>query len=105
MAGAVTRLEGRLLRFMGIAMVALLSLYFTYHAIYGTQGIRRQQVLSDDVSAREAELQRLQNERQSLEKRTTGLRPESIDPDMLDEQARKQLGYTKDGERVLLTPP
>jgi cell division protein FtsB len=93
------------LRIGGIILLGLVSLYFIYHAVYGTQGIRRQHELQGEVDARAAELGKLQAERAALEKRTQGLRPESIDPDMLDEQARRQLGYGKDGEAVILTTP
>jgi cell division protein FtsB len=87
-----------------VGVVILLSFYFTYHAIYGGQGVRREQTLAKEVTATAAQLQKLQADRQALEKRTNGLRPESIDPDMLEEQARKQLGFGKDGEQVVLTP-
>ena len=33
------------------------------------------------------------------------LRPESIDPDLLDEMARRSLGYVKEGEIVLEIAP
>ncbi|MGE3770871.1 MAG: septum formation initiator family protein [Bdellovibrionales bacterium] len=98
------RSPNRWLRFLGLGVAALLGLYFTYHAVYGTQGLRREQVLAKDVQAKQEELDKLHAEREALEKRTQGLRPESIDPDMLDEEARKQLGYGKDGEKVILTP-
>lgn len=100
----MNRLEAKLLRFTGIALCVLLALYFAYHAVYGSQGLRRHQQLESEVAAKGTELQKLQAERAALEKRTQGLRPESLDADMLDEQARKQLGYGKDGEAVILTP-
>jgi len=99
------RYKSRLLRLCGVTLVVALSLYFTYHAIYGARGLRREQTLKQEVAAKELELKKLQSERTSMERRTQGLRPDSIDPDMLEEQARKQLGYGKDGEKVILTTP
>ncbi len=50
------------------------------------------------------ECEQLSNERKQLEQRVKGLYEESLDLDMLDEQARKRLGYSEKNE-VMVIPP
>jgi cell division protein FtsB len=45
----------------------------------------------------------LRSERERLDKRVGLMRPDSIDPDMLDELARANLGFAKPGDLVITT--
>ena len=51
----------------------------------------------------DAQLDQLRNERERLDKRVGLMRPDSIDPDMLDELARANLGFGKPGDLVITT--
>ncbi len=61
--------------------------------------------LKNELAASEANLSHLQKEHQDLDRRIHLMRPESLDPDLLDEESRKALDYTKPNEIVILTPP
>lgn len=82
----------------------LLLAYFLYHTMYGEKGYLTEQRLKASVESANVDLKRVQNERSTLEHRVQGLRPDSLDPDLLEEEARRQLGFTKPQEKVILTP-
>lgn len=82
----------------------LLLTYFGYYALYGDRGLLAQRRLEREVMVTEDKLATLKKEREVLEKRTGGLRPESLDADLIEQQAREQLGLTREGEQVVVTP-
>lgn len=90
--------------YLALLLAALALLYFGYYALYGERGLLAQRKLEQEMEKTEARLQQLSLEREVLEKRTKGLRPESLDADLIDQQAREQLGLTREGEHVVLTP-
>ena len=53
------------------------------------------------MSERIEEAGNTRSEREVLDKRVALLRPNSIDPDMLDEVARKTLGFVNKRDRVI----
>lgn len=71
----------------------LLISYFGFHAYSGSRGLKAQQDLAEQLATLSAELARLKAERGEWERRVALLRPESLDPDMLDERARAMLDY------------
>ncbi|MFA5041358.1 MAG: septum formation initiator family protein [Bdellovibrionales bacterium] len=78
--------------------------YFLYHTVEGERGWVAKVHLQNETKEAEETLQKLREERESLERRVKLIRPESIDPDLLDEQARKSLNYSKPNEIIILTP-
>ena len=88
-----------------IVMTVCLALlgYFAWHAFDGPRGFDHQKRLEASAKALKAELDALRSERERLEKRVSLMRPESIDPDMLDELARANLDFGKPGDLVILT--
>jgi cell division protein FtsB len=84
-----------------LAILALV-IYFGYFAIYGKHGLVNWVRLQEEVSLKQAELDRTKAERAALEHRVRLLRPESVDPDLLEEQARARLGLTQGDEVVIL---
>lgn len=78
--------------------------YFAYHAVTGERSIVAYFRITDEIHAAKAELAQVQAERQKLEHRVSLLRPESLDPDMLDERARWSLGFVGEREVVILGP-
>jgi cell division protein FtsB len=74
-------------------IAALVIGYFGVNAYTGNHGLRAKQDLDQQIAQLTAELNALQNERATWERRVALLRPESIDPDMLDERARALLDY------------
>lgn len=83
-------------------MVTALVLYFGYFAINGNHGLLAWLRLQHEIEATQVDLDRLQAERMPLEHRVRLLRPESVDPDLLEEQARARLGLAEPDEVVIL---
>lgn len=83
---------------------ACIVLYFLYHTIQGDHGWMAMLRLKNEVSTSQDNLSQLQKERQDLDHRVHMMRPESMDPDLLDEESRKTLNYTKPNEVIILTP-
>jgi len=82
-------------------IAALVIGYFGVNAYSGNRGLRAKQDLDQQISELTAELDALKVERTSWERRIVLLKPESIDPDMLDERARILLNYADTRELTL----
>jgi len=89
---------GFLIPLIGVVMVG----YFVYHGLNGTRGFYASQQLRVDVAELEAELAELRRERESLEQHVSLLRPESLDPDMLEERARVLLNVAHPNDIVIM---
>lgn len=87
------------------AMAACLVGYFAYHAVHGERGLFAYLRLEQELAEAEQARAELVAERQALEHRVGLLRPEHLDPDMLEEQARRLLDYARDDEVVILLDP
>ena len=92
-------------KFDRIVMTVCLALlgYFAWHAFYGPRGFDHQKAIEASAKQLQAQLDTLQNERKNLEMRVSLMRPDSIDPDMLDELARANLDFGKPGDLVIIT--
>jgi cell division protein FtsB len=75
--------------------------YFVYHLIQGDRGLIALSHLNRDIGQLETDVAVAKSERAAIERRTTLLRPNSIDPDMLDERSREVLGFSRPGEVVI----
>ena len=75
------------------SIAALVIGYFGVNAYSGNHGLRAKQDLDQQIEQLGAELGSLKAERANWERRVVLLKPESIDPDMLDERARALLNY------------
>jgi cell division protein FtsB len=74
-------------------IAALVIGYFGVNAYTGNRGLRAKQDLDQQIGQLTAELAALKSERARWERRVALLKPESLDPDMLDERARALLDY------------
>jgi cell division protein FtsB len=72
---------------------ALLIGYFAVNAYTGNHGINARQGLDLQMARLAAERDTLKAERQQWERRVALLKPQSLDPDMLDERARALLDH------------
>ncbi|MBI1212244.1 MAG: septum formation initiator family protein [Alphaproteobacteria bacterium] len=79
-----------------------LAAYFGYYLVYGSHGLISLARVHHEIELKQAELDRIHTQREALEHRVSLLRPESVDPDMLEEQARARLGLTEPDEVVIL---
>lgn len=76
--------------------------YFIYHSIQGDRGILAWVQLQERLIHSVGKLNTIMKERQELEEKVQALRPESINRDLLDQQVRLKLGYTRPDEIVIL---
>lgn len=84
----------------GLAIV-----YFTYHAMNGDHGIAAARMFDQQTHDLSQELAQIQAERQMLERRIALLKPQTIDPDTLDEKARELLGLVHPNDVVVMLAP
>jgi cell division protein FtsB len=101
--GMVTRKRFRtVLNALALYTIAALVIgYFGVNAYSGNRGLRAKQDLDQQIAELGAELDALKAERAVWERRVSLLKPESIDPDLLDERARVLLNYADPRELTL----
>lgn len=87
---------------IGTLLLMLIFGYFFYHVISGENGLLSMIEVQKKVTEAKTELDYVSAERLRLENRVALLRDESIDPDLLDEQARRLLGYVAEDETVYI---
>lgn len=75
--------------------------YFAYHTVQGHRSLITYIHLENELVAADKELVDARQRRLQLERRVALLRPENIDRDILDEQARKVLGLGHPDEIVI----
>jgi cell division protein FtsB len=80
---------------------ALLIGYFYVNAYTGRNGLNARQDIDTQIAHLNAELTALKAERARWERRVSLLKPESLDPDMLDERARALLDYVDPNDLTL----
>ena len=84
------------------AVCLLLLGYFGYHAVEGDYGHHALQKLKAQETDLVGKLARLKEERRALDRRVSLMRPESLDPDMIEERARRALNVARAGDIVIL---
>jgi len=102
--GILSALRGYLLAVAPQAFALCLIAYFAYHAVEGGRGLRAYNELQIELDQTRAEAARVAAERAELENKVSLLRPESLDPDLLEEQARRLLNFGFPNEAIILTP-
>ena len=85
------------------ALLACLIFYFGFHAFTGDRGLLMRDQRDATLSARKAELKRLEAERNDLEVRAQLLRDTSLSADLLEERASSLLGYVGPRDYVIRT--
>jgi cell division protein FtsB len=76
--------------------------YFVYNLEIGDHGLEARAELERQKQVLEGELAGLEEVKDKLEQDVTLLRPESLDPDMLDERARAILNLAHPDDLVIL---
>ena len=89
-----------------IVMTVAFSLlgYFGWHGYYGPRSFDHRDALQAKAQALDQKLAQIRDERQALERKVSLMRPQSIDPDMLEELARSTLDYGKPGDLIVKLP-
>jgi len=87
-----------------VLAIAVFS-YFAYHSIQGDRGLIAWVYLSQQIEIADANFEKVARERLALERRTNLLRPDNLDPDMLDERVRSSLGLLLPNEIIIMDGP
>jgi len=85
---------------IGAAMIG----YFAYHAFQGDRGLIAWWQLRYDIERAQFTQNEVAAEKAALEHRVALLRPESLDPDMLEERARIMLGVVSPQDLIVPNP-
>lgn len=93
----------RFARTGGIALFLVsFCLYISYHGTFGERGWLKRQALESQLESSEITVERLRHARQQLALRVAGIGGDDIDPDLLDELVRQELGMARTDEFVIL---
>lgn len=84
-------------------IAALVIGYFAFHAFTGNHGIKARESLDQQFAQLSAELAVVKAEREKWQRRVALLKPEKLDPDLLDEDARVLLDYVDPRDVVIMT--
>lgn len=85
---------------IGIALTG----YFAYHLVEGDRGFKAWLRLNREIRAAAANLDAVRAQRAALELRVSNLRPEHVDPDLLDERIRATLNLVAPDDVVIMQP-
>lgn len=83
---------------------ASISFYFAYHLVSGNKGLLAMMQLSSKLEEAHLRLDDVKMDRLKMEHKVKMLSPESLDLDLLDEQARRNLGHAKPNEIIYFLP-
>lgn len=97
-----TRLRSVLSALSLYAGAALIVTYFWANAHSGDHGLKAKQDLVLQAAELTRELDGLKREHAAWEHRVMLLRPNAVDPDLLEERARAQLDYTHPRDLTLM---
>lgn len=103
--GIVREFKVRARQIAGPVIGMCVVVYFAYHAVQGDRGLLALGKLRGEVDTLQARVLDARDERFELQAKVQMLRPDSVDPDMLEERARLLLGYGRADEWVVITRP
>ena len=97
----------RISKFDSVVTFASLGLlgFLAWHAQEGPRGFAFNEKLANQSRQLSDELTTIQKQRSNFETRVALLRPESVDPDMLDEMARSTLDVAGPHDLIVLDSP
>jgi cell division protein FtsB len=84
-------------------LFALIFFYFSYHVISGHNGLLTMMQLNKQLEKSQVQLQTTEMTKLDIEHRVNVM-SDTVDMDLLDEQARRLLNYSKKGEVIYLIP-
>jgi cell division protein FtsB len=86
---------------VGPVLGITLAGYFAYHLVQGDRGLIAWLRLTQQFREARLDLDRVEGERQALDRRVNLLRSDHLDRDMLDERARSTLNLVGPNELVI----
>jgi cell division protein FtsB len=100
-----TRLGSILVPIVFYLVLGVASGYLVWGASNGLHGLKAKQRYDAEADALQTELATLKDERARWDRRVADLRPESVDRDLLDEEAHAKLDRVGKDEVVIFTAP
>lgn len=91
----------QLRRFVVPIVMLVLAFYFAFYMVFGPRGLLALQRAEAELQAAQRHHSTLKARREALEHNVRLMRPDSLDPDMAEEQARRNLGYTRRDEIII----
>ena len=85
---------------IGIALTG----YFVYNLIEGDRGLIRWLSLTREIRAENANLEAVRAQREALDLKISDLKPDHLDPDLLDERIRATLNLVSPDDIVIMQP-
>jgi|SRR5688572_20476738 cell division protein FtsB len=86
---------------LGLALTG----YFAYHLVEGDRGLRSWVRVAQELRLAKENLAVVAAERTALDHRVSQMRPDTVDPDLLDAQVRRTLDVAAPDEIVIIHPP
>jgi cell division protein FtsB len=102
MLGALLRGSRWQRRLWLVALGVGLATYFGYHALTGSRGLLAWRDLNTELASTRQELEALHAERSALAQKVARLRHDGLDPDLIDELARRQLSLADPLDVIIL---
>ena len=96
------RFKTILINFLILVIFLFISFYFTFKAIYGNNGLKKNIALEFEIIELNNKLSSSQKVLYEIEKKTSSLSKKNLDLDLLDEQSRKILGLIRHDEIMLI---
>jgi cell division protein FtsB len=87
--------------FIAAVIAAVMVLYFLFYTLFGGKGVVKYFQLKHRLQEKELIQEGLQNKMHIKENMVKGMSVDSLDLDLLDEEARKDLGYAGKDEIVI----
>ena len=85
---------------IGIALTG----YFLYNLVEGEHGLLRWLSVTREIRAENANLEAVHAQRKALDLKVSDLKPNHLDPDLLDERVRATLNLVAPDEIVIMQP-
>ena len=85
---------------LGLALIG----YFAYNLVEGDRGLLAWLRVTQELRSAQKTLAGVTAEREALDRSTSHMRSERVDPDLLDTQVRKTLDVARPDEIVIMQP-
>lgn len=83
-----------------ISIAVLLVFYFVFHAFSGKKGVFALSSMQKELLSKSKQLEEKRAKRIEIEHRVNLLKSDSLDLDILEEQVKKNLGFSKKNEKI-----
>jgi len=87
---------------LGPALGITLTGYFAYHLVEGDRGLKAWLRLNREIGTATANLEAVRAQRAALDLKVSELRPDHVDPDLLDERIRATLNLVLPDDIVIM---